>query len=148
MSNKFVAKLKSWSQLSFDELRDLFSWSPDSHAIPADRQSLVIACAKDPSGQNAFFATGEKVLLVEQFICGPQLKTGAERMACGDAASAVLMNEAQKLGAERMLVVIPADNPPAPGEYFLRVVDAKVSKPATTSQVRFDGVRAHKSLQN
>jgi hypothetical protein len=127
--NKFKAKVQKLAELSWPDLRDLFTW-PCNSTIQADNQNLLIAKAVDESGEVVAYVTAEPILLVDSYVLNPQSNREDDQKA-GAAIDAAL---AQHAGVQRMLVCIPDGAPPMEGERVLRVFERKVYQPVSNTQ--------------
>jgi len=127
--NKFKATVQNLAELSWPDLRDLFSW-PSSSTIQTDNPHLLIAKAANERGETIAFVSAEPILLVEGYVLNPRSNREDDQKA-GDAIDAAL---AQRAGVGRIWVVVPDEAPIMEGEQFIRVLERKVYQPVTATQ--------------
>ncbi len=127
--SKFKATVQKLADLSLPDLRDLFSW-PSNSTIQADNPSLLIAKAANERGEVVAYVTAEPILLVNGFVLNPQSNPEDDQKA-GDAIDSAL---AQRVGVNRLWIVVPDEAPIMKGEKFIRVLERKVYQPVTVTQ--------------
>ena len=69
--NNFKATVRKLAELSWPDLRDLFSW-PSSSTIQADDPNLLVAKAANKRGEVVAYVTAEPILLVNNYVLNPQ----------------------------------------------------------------------------
>ena len=140
MSNFFKASIRKLTELSWEDLRDLFAWpGTDKYTIQAENPNLLVAKASDGDGKTIAYLTAETILLVDGYAFNPQ-STPEESRRAGDSIDRVL---AQRAGATRIWIVVPNDCPPIEGEQVLRVVERKIFQPVGTAPKKFDESSVH-----
>lgn len=131
MSKFFKTSIRKFTELSWEDLRDLFAWpGTEKYNIQTDNPNLLVAKASDENGEAVAYLTAEHILLVNDYVFNPNI-TPEESGKAGDAIDRAL---AQRAGANRIWVVIPNDCPPVEGEQVLRVYERKVFQPVTNTQ--------------
>ena len=128
--NKFKTTVRKLADLSWPDLRDLFTWPSGGSTIQADNPNLLIAKAANERGETIAFVTAEPILLVDGYVFNPQSNREDDQKA-GDAIDCAL---AQRAGVNRIWIAVPNNCPPIEGEYILRVVERKVYQPVTATQ--------------
>jgi hypothetical protein len=129
--NKFKATVRKLADLSWPDLRDLFTWPSGGSTIQADNPNLLIAKAANERGEVVAYVTAEPILLVDSYTFNPA-SDPSDTARAGDAIDNAL---AQTAGVSRMWVVIPNEAPTMKDEKFIRVLERKVyQQPVNTTQ--------------
>jgi len=126
---KFKATVRKLAELSWPDLRDLFTW-PCNSTIEAENPNLLIAKAANERGETIAFVTAEPILLVNNYVLNPQ-SSREDDAAAGDAIDRALTQQA---GVNRLWIVVPDEAPIMKDEKFIRVLERKVYQPVTTAQ--------------
>jgi len=127
--NKFKATVRKLSELSWPDLRDLFSWPSGGSALQADNPNLLIAKATK-NGEVVAYVAAEPILLVDGYTFNPASDPSDTPLA-GDAVDTAL---GQTAGVNRLWIVVPDEAPTMIGEKFIRVLERKIYQPVTTTQ--------------
>jgi hypothetical protein len=126
--SKFKATIKTLSDLSCSDLRDLFSWPSGGSIIQAENENLLIAKATNESGGIVAFVTAEPILLVDGYVLNPRSNREDDK-AAGAVIDAAL---ARRAGVNRLWVAIPDEAPIMEGEKFIRVLERRIHRSAST----------------
>ena len=128
--NKFKATVRKLADLSWPDLRDLFSWPSGGSTIQADNPNLLIARATK-SGEVVAYVAAEPILLIDSFTFNPA-SDPSDTPQAGDAIDTAL---AQTAGVNRLWIVVPDEAPTMKDEKYIRVLERKVyQQPVTTVQ--------------
>src|SRR6266446_6137098 len=68
--NKFKATVRKLSELSWPDLRDLFTWPSGGSTLQADNPNLLIAKATK-NGEVVAYVAAEPILLVDSYTFNP-----------------------------------------------------------------------------
>ena len=126
---KFKATVRKLAELSWPDLRDLFTW-PCNSTIEAENPNLLIAKAANERGETIAFVTAEPILLVNNYVLNPQ-SSREDDAAAGDVIDRALTQQAN---VNRLWIVVPDEAPIMKDEKFIRVLERKVYQPVTTAQ--------------
>ena len=129
MLNSFKATIRKLASLPIEDLRKLLAWSDGKDVGFSNRNLLVASAAKH--GEVAGYLVAEPTLMVTHYVVSPQT-TLAEAGLIGDVVDASFEVEARKIGADRFMMVLPAEAPTQPDEHVLRVVYRNIPQKATT----------------
>ncbi len=127
MFNKFKATVQKLADLSWPDLRDLFSWPSGGSTLHADNPNLLIAKATK-NGVVVAYVAAEPILLIDGYTFNPA-SDPSDTPHAGDVIDAAL---AQTAGVQRMWIVVPDEAPIMKDERFIRVLERKVYQPVTT----------------
>lgn len=129
MLSNFKAIVRRLAGLPVQDVTNLLTWSDGKDVEFGNGNLLVASAAKN--GQTVGYLIAEPILIVGSIIVNPQI-TQPDAWQLGDTADASFETEARKLGADRFMMVLPAEYPTQPDEQILRVVYRKVPQKATT----------------
>jgi hypothetical protein len=128
-NNGFKATIRRLVSLPFQDVTNLLTWSDGKDVDFGNGNLLVASAAKN--GKTTGYLVAEPTLLVSHYTVSPET-TLAEAHQIGDVIDAAFEVEARKIGADRFMMVLPAEVPTQPDEICLRVIVRKIPQKATT----------------
>jgi len=128
----FKATLQKLTELPWNKFKELFTW-PSKGLIQADNPALKVARVTKEDGEVVLYATCERVLLVDSYVCNPHC-VESEASQASVVLDTTIKSEAEQTGIARILIVLPDETPSVPDEKFIRVVERKVPQRITTQQ--------------
>ena len=129
MFNNFKARLRKWADLGHEDFFRLIQWG--ASCVQFDNRTLVASASRD--GQTVAYLVTEPVFMVHSYAANPQTAPLDLHWA-GDAIDSAIEAEAQRVGAHRLLIVLPANAPKQADEIALRVIDRIIPQAAEQHQ--------------
>jgi hypothetical protein len=123
MLETFKAKIRKWSDITSEDLLKLLRWG----GSPIDNPKALV-CAASCNGEMLGYMTAEPMLLIHSYALNPET-TPSDLQKAGDAIDRALEVESQRVGACRMLILLPSGAPRQSDEIVLRVIERKIQQP-------------------
>jgi len=133
MLNDIKAQLFKYCDLGLSQLTWLKRWMKQSSSFNGfapenfSTSSLRVAVATNSQDEPMVFCPVETVMMISAYAVSPAL-TPSEAQRAGDVIDAQIERQAQLQGINRLLIVLPKDQPPMPeGEWKeVRVFERKI----------------------
>ena len=120
MFTHFKARIRKWSDITSEDRLKLLRWG----GSPIDNPKALV-CAASKDNEVLGYLTAEPMLLIHSYALNPETAPSTLQKA-GDALDQALEAESQRVGATRMLILLPPGTPNQPDEIVLRVIERKI----------------------